>query len=224
VQDRSLDRQPLLQPRPEGTDDSTLPPTPEATPTKRRILLAGLKLFAERGYHATSIRDIAAGAGVQSASLYSHFASKEAILAELVLIGHDEHHRDLLSALLGSGVEPRQQLVALVGAHVRGHCRYPTLAVVANHEMAQLSEEALAPAAAIRRHSEAILLELLTRGEQQGAFRLVQLDATRVAIATMGSSVATWYPTYRDLFTPDQLADAYATLALRMVGADEAVS
>jgi AcrR family transcriptional regulator len=211
----------MLHPRPDGTDDSTLPPTPDATPTKRRILLAGLKLFAERGYHATSIRDIAAGAQVQSASLYSHFASKEAILAELVLIGHDEHHRELLSALLGSGVDPRQQLVALVRAHVLGHCRYPTLAVVANHEMMQLSEEALAPAGALRRHSEAILLELLTQGEQQGSFHLAHLDATRAAVATMGSSVATWYSAYRDHFTPDELADAYAALALRMVGATE---
>ena len=54
-----------------------LPPRPAADGTRGRILLAGLGLFAEHGYHGTSIRDIAAEAAVQSASLYAHFPSKE---------------------------------------------------------------------------------------------------------------------------------------------------
>jgi hypothetical protein len=72
-----------------------LPPRPAAGGTRDRILLAGLGLFAEHGFHGTSIRDIAAGAAVQSASLYAHFPSEEAILAELVLAGHEEHHTRL---------------------------------------------------------------------------------------------------------------------------------
>ena len=45
-----------------------LPPLEDVGETATRILQAGLDLFAARGYHATSIRDIAAGAGLQSAS------------------------------------------------------------------------------------------------------------------------------------------------------------
>ncbi|MGH7860068.1 MAG: helix-turn-helix domain-containing protein, partial [Candidatus Binatia bacterium] len=52
--------------------------------TRRQILDAALRLFAERGYGGTSIRDIARAAGVQSASLYSHYPSKEHVLAEIV--------------------------------------------------------------------------------------------------------------------------------------------
>jgi AcrR family transcriptional regulator len=202
-----------------GVADAFLPATPDATPAKRRVLLAGLRLFAERGYHATSIRDIAAGAGVKSASLYAHFVSKEAILADLVLLGHDEHHRILLQALMGSGVGPREQLAALVRAHVLSHCAYPTLAVVANYEMRHLSDMELAPAVALRRHSESILEELLRRGEEQGVFRLGHFDATRAALGALGLSVATWYPAYREVFTPEELADANVDLAMRMVGA-----
>src|SRR5450432_3077518 len=66
-----------------------LPPRPATDGTRGRILRAGLGLFAEHGFHGTSIRDIAAEAAVQSASLYAHFPSKEAILAELVLAGHE---------------------------------------------------------------------------------------------------------------------------------------
>jgi len=145
-----------------------LPPRPATDGTRGRILRAGLGLFAEHGFHGTSIRDIAAEAAVQSASLYAHFPSKEAILAELVLAGHEEHHTRLVTALLETGADPRDRLAALVRAHVQAHTDYPMLAVVANSEMHALSATAAAPAAAVRRQSEALLAEVLAMGHQQG--------------------------------------------------------
>ena len=144
-----------------------LPPRPATDGTRGRILLAGLGLFAEHGFHGTSIRDIAAEAAVQSASLYAHFPSKEAILAELVLAGHEEHHTRLVTALLQSGTDPRDRLAALVRAHVQAHTDYPMLAVVANNEMHALSPAAAAPAAAVRRRSEALLAEILAMGNSK---------------------------------------------------------
>ncbi len=196
-----------------------LPPRPAADGTRGRILLAGLGLFAEHGFHGTSIREIAAGAAVQSASLYAHFPSKEAILAELVLAGHEEHHTRLVTALLQSGTDPRDRLAALVRAHVQAHTDYPMLAVVANNEMHALSPAAAAPAAAVRRQSETLLAEVLAMGHQQGAFDVVHLEATAAAIGGMGIRVASWYPTPKAGLTPSQLADVYASLALRMAGA-----
>jgi len=201
-----------------------LPPRPAAEGTRGRILLAGLGLFAEHGYHGTSIRDIAAEAAVQSASLYAHFPSKEAILAELVLAGHEEHHARLVTALLHSDADPRDRLAALVRAHVRTHTDYPMLAVVASNEMHALSPAAAAPAVAVRRRSEAMLAEVLLRevltiGQQHGAFDLVHPEATAAAIGSMGIRVANWYPAPQAGLTPSQLADVYASLALRMAGA-----
>jgi AcrR family transcriptional regulator len=196
-----------------------LPPRPAADGTRGRILLAGLRLFAEHGFHGTSIRDIAAHAAVQSASLYAHFPSKETILAELVLAGHEEHHARLVAALLHSGTDPRDRLAALVRAHVRAHTDYPMLAVVANNEMHALSPAAAAPAVAVRRRSEALLAEVLAIGQQQGVFDLAHLGATAAAIGSMGIRVATWYPAPEAGLTPSQLADVYASLALRMTGA-----
>jgi AcrR family transcriptional regulator len=196
-----------------------LPPRPAADGTRGRILRAGLGLFAEHGFHGTSIRDIAAEAAVQSASLYAHFPSKEAILAELVLAGHEEHHTRLVTALLGSGTDPRDRLAALVRAHVRAHTDYPMLAVVANAEMHALSPPAAAPALAVRRQSEALLLEVLAMGQQQGVFDVIHLEATAAAIGGMGIRVANWYPVPEAGLGPSQLADAYASLALRMAGA-----
>lgn len=54
-----------------------------AEQTRRRVLETALELFAERGYAATSIRDLAVHLGITKAALYYHFASKEELLHEL---------------------------------------------------------------------------------------------------------------------------------------------
>jgi AcrR family transcriptional regulator len=188
-------------------------------PTRLRILLAGLKLFGAQGYHGTAIRDIAAAGGMQSASLYSHFASKEAILAELVFIGHDAHHQILLRALLESGADPREQLRALITAHVAAHCRWADLAVVSNYERQHLSPELGAPSTALRERSVQLLVEILARGKAQGVFDIVDDVTTRGALGALGLSALMWYPNAMGEVAPEDVGASCAQLALRMVGA-----
>lgn len=200
-------------------EGSELPDDARATGTRRRILEAGLELFAERGYYAASIRDIAELAGMRSASLYTHFSSKEAILAELVLLGNEVHHRLLVTALLEAGSDPTDQLVALVRAHVHSHGRFSRLALVAAAEGGRLSPAAAAPAITLRDRSRDLLDEVLRRGMAQGCFDIDDLRVTRVAIASLGGAVASWFPTVRDDVTVEAVADAYVPLVLRLVGA-----
>lgn len=54
------------------------------TDTRARILEASAKLFVERGFEATSVRDIAAAIGISNPSLYHHFSSKGALLEQLL--------------------------------------------------------------------------------------------------------------------------------------------
>lgn len=56
----------------------------EASKTKNRIMLEASILFASHGYAAVSIRDIAAKVGIQPASLYNHFESKEALFEAII--------------------------------------------------------------------------------------------------------------------------------------------
>jgi len=213
VYDLAVDRSPATAELP------GLPPIEGVSETARRILAAGLDLFAARGYHATSIRDIAAGATLQSASLYTHFASKEAILAELMTIGHSVHHRALLSSLVAGGGGPQEQLHRLITAHVAAHCRWPKLAAVSTREMGNLSEQAAAAALALRRSSAELLLEVVERGLQQGVFSVEHLDITLSAIGSLGTAVINWYPAKAAEYTPEQVGATYADLTLRMVGA-----
>lgn len=195
-------------------------PLPEGTPeTAARILRAGLELFATRGYHATSIRDIAAGAGLQSASLYTHFPSKEAILAELVTLAHTVHNRALMSAVVGAGSDPKDQLRALIQAHVAAHCRWSDLAAVANRHLEHLSDQAAAASLALRDSSGALVVEVIERGLQQGVFVIEDLDITLSAIASLGIAVINWYPAKAATYTPEQVGATYGNLTLLMLGA-----
>ena len=55
-------------------------PEPGLRPRKKDILEKAARLFLERGYKSTSVRDIAFATGIEASSLYSHFPSKESIL------------------------------------------------------------------------------------------------------------------------------------------------
>jgi AcrR family transcriptional regulator len=91
-------------------------------PTRRRgeILAAAAALFAREGYRGTSMREVAAAAGIQAGSLYHHFPSKEAIAVELV----QEYHADLDRAVrdfrrVAGGPATRPGAVAALRAFAR---------------------------------------------------------------------------------------------------------
>ena len=63
--------------------------------TKERLSTEAARLFAQRGYHGTSIGDLAAALGIQKASVYSHIKGKEELLAEIALAGAEAFHAAL---------------------------------------------------------------------------------------------------------------------------------
>lgn len=188
--------------------------------TAGRILRAGLELFSEYGFHGASIRDIALAAGINSATLYAHYPSKEHILAELVRLGHEELHSRLQRALVDAGGEPAAQLAALVRAHVTAHAEYPLLAVVANSELHALSTDRAAPAVALREQATRLLLTVLHKGVATGEFAVDDTFLAAAAIAGMGLRVAHWFGPHQP-YHRDEVADAFAAFALRLVGAVE---
>jgi AcrR family transcriptional regulator len=191
-----------------------------ATPpgTRGRILRAALGLYSEYGFHATSIRQIAGQVGINPATLYAHYPSKEQILADLVLLGHQELYDRLCRALASAGPAAPDRLAALVREHALIHTDYPLLAVVANTELHVLSAENAAAALELRARCRRFLVDVLADGARSGQFRLVDSTLTAVAIGGLGMQIAHWFaPGLR--YTPDQIAAAYVTLALRMAGA-----
>jgi AcrR family transcriptional regulator len=83
-----------------------------ATPTRQRILDAAAKLFAERGFSSTSIRDIAAELDIANPSIYHHFRSKEEILEELLAIPRQQLATVIDEIQTG---DPEQDAIMLIG-------------------------------------------------------------------------------------------------------------
>jgi AcrR family transcriptional regulator len=199
------------------------PELPEgATPpgTRGRILHAALGLFAELGYHGTSIRDIARDVGINSATLYAHYPSKEDILAELIELGHSCLLARLGEALSNVGTSPADQLVALVRAQVLMHADYPLLAMVANTELHCLSAQRVGPALRMREQARNLLYGVLRRGVTSGHFVADgsgDVILAGIAIGSMGIRVATWFGPDQP-YNREQVADTFASYALRIVG------
>lgn len=74
--------------------------TPNATragglPTRDRLAVEAARMFAQRGYHGTSVSDLAAALGIQKSSLYAHISGKADLLAEIALAGAAAFHAAL---------------------------------------------------------------------------------------------------------------------------------
>jgi TetR/AcrR family transcriptional regulator, cholesterol catabolism regulator len=82
------------------------------------IVKAAGRLFREKGYEGTSVRDLADAVGLQSGSLFFHFRSKEEILLSL-LEGGLRRAVAILDRHLAAAVSPREKLSAILHGHLR---------------------------------------------------------------------------------------------------------
>lgn len=199
-------------------DPDALPPTPQYSAAQRRVLLACLQLFATRGFEASSTRDIAAVIGVQSPSLYRHFPNKEGMLEALVLVGYEHYNARLLTAFIGAGPTPAQQLAAVIREHVLLSCEYSRLTLVIQQQLAHLAPEAATVVTGYRGRTIQLVEQILARGIEEGTFDVPHLRTTITLLGGMGQSAALTFPHRHDL-TADQYAAQYVDLTLRLVGA-----
>jgi AcrR family transcriptional regulator len=190
--------------------------TPESA-SQTRLLEAAVESFAARGFHGTTTRDIATAAGMSPAAVYVHHRSKEDLLHLISRRGHERTLR-LVQDAIASRDEPADQLRAFVRAFAAHHARNHTTARIVNYELAALTDPHLAEVAAVRRAIEHEVRSLVERGVEAGAFDVPDPPMTALALLSLGIDVARWY---RDegSWTPEDVADHYADLALRMVGA-----
>ena len=69
---------------PAVAQDETVRLTPKGARSRQRILDTGERLFAEKGYAGTTLRDVAAASGLRIPSLYNHFTGKEALYSAVL--------------------------------------------------------------------------------------------------------------------------------------------
>lgn len=192
---------------------------PEGTriDTDDRIRETALRLFAEKGFAATGIREIADRVGVTSASLYHHIGNKEDLLFRIAI----DANRLLAAAardLLGEVVHPEERLAALVRLHVAAHAHHRLEALVVDNEMRALGDAKRDEVVAVRDAYERMWQEAITDGTHDGVFTVLDERAARLALLEMCTGVAHWFnPTGAQ--TPEQIGARFADMALGLVRA-----
>jgi AcrR family transcriptional regulator len=191
-------------------------------PGPRRILLAAATAFAERGFHATTTRDIAAQAGLSSAALYFYFRSKEEVLYQIATSALD-FTIDVAATEAKSPGSPTDRLTNLVRVLTIWHTYNSQVAHVVLYQTGALTTAHLADVAAKQREVSQIVRQVITDGVQSGDFDVPDTGAATIAVLSLCLDVARWYrPGYR--LTPQQLGDFNAVAALRIAGGHPATS
>ena len=188
----------------------------ESKDTKAKIRKAALRLFAERGYNAVSMRDLADAVGMRQGGLYNHFEGKQALLSDLM----ETHMVALLEALDTAmagvgGTRPR--LEAFVRHHVAHHLNYPDDVFLAYMEIRSLDPGNRARIVALRNRYEHMLRTILDDGSAEGLFAIGDAAVHARMLLAMMTGVTVWYCENGRL-TRDEVVELYLGAALQSVG------
>ncbi len=170
------------------------------------ILHAALQAFRQKGYHATTLDDIASHIGVRKTALYHYFPDKQAIL-------HECHRRSLkeIERLMkeARSIESSTERLAFV---IREHVRVMTDTLEGSplaFEVTALSEERQKEVVAARDRYEGELRRLIDSGIKSGEFRPVNSKVAVFAILGSINWIARWYRPEGSL-KADELGEGFA--------------
>jgi AcrR family transcriptional regulator len=198
------------------TTSATSPATTTES-TAARILDAATAEFFEHGFHGASLRDLAARAGIRSATLYYHFANKEDLLVAIMRTTLDDLTADVEAAIAQQSTAV-DRLAAAVRAHIRFHVARHREVFLCDAELRALSPENRADVVALRDRYEAIFRRILRDGAADGALDVPNVDLVTRSLLASCTGVAFWFrPT--GPMTVDGVADGYVELFLRALGA-----
>ncbi len=192
-------------------------PARRGTETREAIDRAAIELFARRGYHATSMRALAAAARVQPAAIYHWYPNKEAIL-----VGLQDDFMDRLTERVVAAIErhdrPALGLAAAVREHVGFHGVHRLAAFVTDSEIRALTEDPRAALIARRDAYQTIFSDLIRDGIRDGSLRCTDAMVATYAILLQCTGVALWFDPEGPLKL-EQVAELHVELVLGSVGA-----
>ncbi|MCW2673698.1 MAG: TetR family transcriptional regulator [Frankiales bacterium] len=109
-----------------------------STPRQEQLLREAARMFAEFGYHGVSTEDLGAAVGISGPAVYRHFASKDALLADL-LVGISEELLQNGRVEVAGARSPAEALERLVDKHLEFSLTEPDLIRVQDRDLASLS-------------------------------------------------------------------------------------
>lgn len=187
--------------------------------TAQILRKAALRLFAEKGYAAVSMREIAKEVGIQAGALYNHYPTKQAILADLML----SHMQELIKAWEQKGKAfstPTKALDGFVKFHIDFHLDKPDEVFISYMELRNLEPDNFTKLESQRRLYEGFLRKIVQAGQQEGAFKAQDVAVTSMAIIAMLTGLNTWYRQNGRLDVTE-LEEIYINLVRGAVGTNQ---
>lgn len=161
--------------------------------SREDVVRAAGRLFAQRGYHGTSMRDLGRELGLHGSSLYSHIRSKEDLLVEVVESGAARFQASAEAALAQDG-DAVERLRALVAGHIDVVLDDLDEARTFLNEARALEDAGRRKVLAARDRYEEAFRTVLRQGAADGSFR-PDLDPKLGAIFVLSvlNAVERWY-------------------------------
>jgi AcrR family transcriptional regulator len=180
------------------------------------VRAAAVALFAERGYRATGVREIADALGIGATSIYTHIKTKSELLHEILIDTFDA-----IIAVQRDAIESAPDVVEQLRRGVEGQVRYvaehPQEALIAIREFRSAEGDALTAVLERRRRYRNAFQDLIAEGTRQGRMSVTDAKIAAFAIIGMAEGIPRWFRPGREV-SINQLAYLHGEYALRIVG------
>ncbi len=183
---------------------------------EEQVRAAALRLFKEKGYHATSMRDIAAAVGINKGSLYSYIKSKEDLLVPVFEQAQGVLLTEIEQISADASLSPTERLKRAIHAHVIAVADNLDILTVYLSEWRQLDTDLLATNRDQRARYSYLFHEILRNGVAAGEFREMDTRIVMLGMIGMCNYLFRWYRPEGRL-TPDQIADELIELMMQGV-------
>ncbi|MEL7257333.1 MAG: TetR/AcrR family transcriptional regulator [Pseudomonadota bacterium] len=187
--------------------------------TGPKVRDAALRLFAQHGFAAVSMRQIATEVGVQAGALYNYTSDKQSLLFDLL----KAHMDDLLAGWEQEAgrvgeTDPVSALEAFTRFHIRFNTQRADAVFISYMELRNLSPGNFEAIGALRRTYESSLEDILAQGARAGVFSVQEPRITAMALIAMLTGVNTWFRKQGRLSLPE-VETLYWKMVRQTVGA-----
>jgi AcrR family transcriptional regulator len=177
---------------------------------REEILASATSLFAERGYRAITLEDVAANLGYTKSVIYYYFKSKNEILWQIITRIFDGFLQTI-NAIKEEALPPDRMLARMIRQHALNVTKNREWTSIFNREESELAVGQRRQIRRMKREYDAIFEGVYNAGVEQGIFRKLPAHVVVAGALGMCNWLYVWYDEEGAL-TAAEIADSYATI------------